>query len=128
MPFFHYDLLGFNKPNYLWICDGSVKLHKIDNEFSFYTSFGYTKEMQKNNVEPEFYIWENYCKETALKEKLCKQAIIIDYLNIHSLKFRREYAEHYQNWIGTCNSKKLNLSKDCNSCKMHPKNKLHSQK
>ncbi|MEA5519631.1 hypothetical protein VB854_11825 [Limnoraphis robusta CCNP1315] len=121
MPLFHYELLRFNKPNYLCICDDVTRVYKITDLRSFYASFGVTEDMYKKGVDPEFYIWEKFTKETALNDDACKQAIIIEYLKFNSAKFRTEFAEQYMNWIGTCNSKKINLSTNCLSCKKHPR-------
>ena len=119
MPFFKCHLVDKNNINFLWITNNNIRVHKISDVPSFYALFGYREEMRKSLIEPDFYIWENYTKESALKEELCLQAIIINYLNDHSIKFRTEYAEAYMNWLGTCTSKKLRATIDCISCKMH---------
>ncbi|MES1989151.1 MAG: hypothetical protein V4440_14190 [Pseudomonadota bacterium] len=124
MPFFKYHLLDKNNFNFMWITDDNIKVHKINDVPGFYALFGYREEMRKNLIEPEFYIWENYTKESALKEELCLQAIIINYLIDNSVKFRTEYADAYMNWLGTCQSKKLRLTSDCTNCKMHEPNEI----
>ena len=118
MPFFNYHLLDKENVNHVWLTDGAVQLCRGEDIHALYELFGYTNEMRINQVEPEYYIWENYIKESAPKEQLCLQAIIITYLNDNSEKFREDYSEAYENWLGTCNSNKLRETEDCLNCKM----------
>jgi hypothetical protein len=123
IPIFRYQLSNSYGNDFLWITDGAIKIYKITDVIGFYALFGYKEEMRKESIEPDFFIWENYIKNSALKDNLCLQAIIIKFLIENSAKFREEYADAYLNWLGTCYSEKMNSIDDCINCKMHSSNK-----
>jgi hypothetical protein len=118
-PNFTYHLSNFHDMNYAWITNGLIKIYRIIDINQFYASLGYKESFQLNCVEREFYIWETYFKDSSVKDNLCLQAKIIQYLQDNSEKFRREYCEAYLKWLGACDSKKMNHIDDCLNCKMH---------
>jgi hypothetical protein len=72
-------------------------------------------------VLPEEFIWDEYHKNGAKKAEACLQANIIEYLCKNVEGFRRRYGNAYRNLIGSCSSKIMNNSADCQACKKHPK-------
>jgi hypothetical protein len=85
----------------------------------FYAAFGYTKEINKTGILPEEFIWEEYIKDGASHTE-CMQTHLIEYLNIHSGKFRSKYGDRCDEWI-TAHAKTRNEKSDlCFTCRMKP--------
>jgi hypothetical protein len=124
LPRFEYDFTyPFNR-NYRWIMAGEEMIHQVYDINDFYKSLGFTEDIHKKGNLPEEYIWNEYHKDGAKREDACLQAKIVAYLFKNAWGFRTTFENSYKNWIGSCESAKMNDSKYCTACKKHPKNKV----
>jgi hypothetical protein len=119
-PYFTYVTSNPNHPNNNCIlADGEV-VHRIENLGAFYHALGYTDDMQKLGIEPEFYRWTEFSKDNPIESELCLQSKIIEYLNVHSSVFRKNYGGTYESLTGACPPENLLETDRCKMCRMHP--------
>jgi len=119
-PYFTYLTSNPNHPNNNCIlADGEV-VHRIEDLGEFYHALGYTGEMQKLGVEPEFYRWNEFSKDHSIESELCLQSKIIEYLHIHSAVFRKSYGDTYERLKGSCPTENLLETDSCKKCRMYP--------
>jgi hypothetical protein len=93
--------------------DGKI-IHKIDDINEFYHEFGYSRDMMKNGILPEEYIWSRYVHNATCNFVICLQIRIIKYLLTHSEK----YCEQCRDWLDAYLNETVAKAGVCSDCRM----------
>lgn len=121
IPTFNFVLSNPRHRNYRCISAADEVFHRISDVDQFFAALGYTKEMQKNSVIVDEFIWERYTRDGAVMSAQCFQAHIAAFLHRHSAKFRELYGEAYALTTGKCSSGCIDGSDaHCADCSRHP--------
>lgn len=95
--------------------DGKI-IHKIGDIDEFYREFGYNRDMMKDGMMPEEYIWSRYIQNAACNFAVCIQIRIIRYLIKHSEK----YGEQCKIWMDAYLTETVAKAVACSDCRMKP--------
>lgn len=95
--------------------DGKI-IHEIGDIDEFYLEFGYNRDMMKDGVLPEEYIWSRYIQNATCNFVVCIQIRIIKYLMKHSDK----YGEQCKGWLDAYLNETVAKAVACSGCEMKP--------
>jgi hypothetical protein len=114
VPHFDYHLTNPLSMRYGCVeMDGKV-IHKIGDIDEFYHEFGYNRDMMKDGLSPEEYIWSRYIQNSACNFAVCIQIRIIKYLMKHSDKYREQCGD----WLDEYLNETVAKAVACSDCKM----------
>ncbi|MDP2810506.1 MAG: hypothetical protein Q8O34_10205 [Rhodocyclaceae bacterium] len=121
IPTFSFVLSNPRHRNYRCISAADEVFHRIGDVDEFFAALGYTKEMRKDSVIPDEFIWDRYTRDGAVMSAQCVQAHIVAFLHRHSAKFRERYGQAYALTTGKCFSDCIDGSDaHCADCSRHP--------
>lgn len=95
--------------------DGKI-IHKIKDIEEFYHEFGYNRDMMKDGMLPEEYIWSRYIQNATCNFVVCIQIRIIKYLIKHS----EIYGEQCKDWLDAYLNETVAKAVVCSDCRKKP--------
>lgn len=116
LPHINYRMRDPANRHFGFIEIDAVEKYWIDNLEEFYEAFGYSKEMRKQGIMPDEFIWEEYIKDTK-KHTDCYRFHILEYLFQHSESFRQRHLADYEHWIAEHASTMKKSGEHCCTCK-----------
>lgn len=92
----------------------------FDDMDVFYRVFGYTEDAAKKGILPEEFVWSEYIRDGAGKFSDCVQMHLIEYLNLHSAKFKSLHGDDCSKWMLDHAEARKAKGELCIACKIEP--------
>jgi len=95
-------------------------VHRISNLDDFYRAFGYTKDMRRDGLLPDEFIWDEYINNPIGDFTACCQMHLIEYLKKHSDLFVAQYGNKIESWCTAHAEVRAKRGVACAACRMEP--------